>query len=80
MFNQNRVPDGFHHHRHWSWVDATMQASLNAKNLAQIAISIDENDIAEQLRVEHQDLVKAANERLILFGIGSFGIQLDLME
>ncbi len=64
MSNQNRVPGGLHHHRHWSWVDATMQASLNAKNLAQIAVALGENQAAEKLREEHNDLVQAANKHL----------------
>ncbi|MCA9956206.1 MAG: hypothetical protein KC434_15865, partial [Anaerolineales bacterium] len=28
LSNQPRVPNSSYHHRHWSWVDASMQASL----------------------------------------------------
>ncbi len=75
MFNQERVPNGLHHHRHWSWVDASMQASLNTKNLAQMAFALGEKDTAEKLREEHQELVQAANKS---FWNGDLGFYQDV--
>ena len=38
MDNQTRVPDSARHHRHYSWVDATMQAALDALCLERISL------------------------------------------
>ena len=64
MENQTRVPDSMRYHRHWTWVDATMQASLNCRILAQMANVLDEADAAEELIQEHAFLLREVNARL----------------
>jgi hypothetical protein len=64
MTNQSRVPGGRHHHRHWSWVDASMQAALNTRILAKMAVTIGEGEIAESLQNEHLDLIQEINASL----------------
>jgi hypothetical protein len=64
MTNQNRVPEGEHHHRHWTWVDANMQAAVETRCLAQMAMVLGHTDLAEPLSAEAQTLVEAINARL----------------
>lgn len=64
MDNQTRVPDSSYHHRHWTWVDATMQAALNCHILSQMAATLDENELAEPLIQERQFLIREINARL----------------
>ncbi len=61
MENQPRVPDSRDHHRHWSWVDATMQAALNCTCLSQMAAYLGESEVAAQLKEEHQQLAVLIN-------------------
>jgi hypothetical protein len=62
--NQPRVPDSRNHHRHWTWVDATMQAALDCACLAQMAAHLGENEQANQLKEEHLQLGELINRRL----------------
>lgn len=62
MDNQPRVPDSNDHHRHWSWVDATMQASLSCMVLEQIATLLNESDLALEMSQERVRLQQTAND------------------
>ncbi len=64
LLGQERVPGGDHHHCHWTWVDANMQAALDTQNLAKMAIAIDERKLAETLVDEHAHLVREINAKL----------------
>lgn len=64
MDNQPRVPHSRDHHRHWTWVDTTMQAALNCTCLAQMAAHLGEDELAVQLKEEHVQLVELINRRL----------------
>jgi hypothetical protein len=64
MENQPRVPDSRDHHRHWTWVDATVQAALNCTCLAQMAAHLGEDDLAIALKDEHVQLVELINRQL----------------
>jgi hypothetical protein len=64
MSNQPRVPHSKHHHRHWSWVDATIQAALSVGCLAQIATRINEMDHAAELQKERHLLANLLNDQL----------------
>lgn len=64
MDNQPRVPDSALYHRHWTWVDATMQASLNCRILAQMANVLEVDELAEELIQEHAFLLREVNARL----------------
>jgi hypothetical protein len=64
MSNQPRVPHSAHHHRHWSWVDATMQAAISCSLLNQMATLLQEGQIALTLSQEHTILIQLANEQL----------------
>ncbi len=62
MDNQPRVPDSMYYHRHWAWVDATMQAALNCHTLSQMAAHLQEMELAADLQAEHDDLVLLINQ------------------
>ena len=62
--NQPRVPDGRHHHQHWSWVDASSLASMNCRLLESMAILLGEAKYGEQLRAEHDALISVINAEL----------------
>ncbi|MCA9934334.1 MAG: glycoside hydrolase [Ardenticatenaceae bacterium] len=64
MSNQPRVPDSRNHHRHWSWVDASMQAALNCRTLEQMATLLQESEWAQALAEEHTRLAKVINTSL----------------
>ena len=64
MNNQPRVPDSTHHHRHWSWIDATLQASLNCLTLSQMATVLDEGELALELSAERTNLLHLANTQM----------------
>lgn len=64
MENQPRIPNSRFHHRHWAWVDASMQASLNCLALGQIATLLQEADLARELAEERSHLMKMINDRL----------------
>jgi len=59
-----RVPKGTHHHRHYSWVDATLQAALSASLLGKMATLLHEEELAAELGAEHEELVRVTNGEL----------------
>jgi hypothetical protein len=64
MDNQIRVPGGEHHHQHWSWVDASMQAAVNAHALQQIALALGHKELAQALAADRANLHSEINLRL----------------
>ena len=64
MDNQVRVPDGEHHHGHWSWVDASAQAGLDSLLLAQMAAGQGEDALADELNEEHLRCLQEVNANL----------------
>ncbi|MFO7681458.1 MAG: trehalase family glycosidase [Chloroflexota bacterium] len=64
MDNQPRVPDSQFHHRHWTWVDATMQAILNCRVLEQLALLLGEPELGQELADERAVLISLVNEHL----------------
>ncbi|GJM41223.1 MAG: glycoside hydrolase [Ardenticatenaceae bacterium] len=64
MSNQPRVPNSRFHHRHWTWVDASMQAALSSLVLAQMATLLKEEKLAIEVEAEHTRLVERINKHL----------------
>ena len=64
LSNQPRVPSSSFHHRHWSWVDASMQAALNCLILAQMAVQLKQEALSNELEEAHARLVERINEQL----------------
>jgi len=64
MDNQPRVPGGGHHHQHWSWVDASMQAAIDCVVLERMANQLGEDDIAAELAAEHGVLKQLINHQM----------------
>lgn len=64
LTNQDRIPDGRHHHRHWVWVDETMRAILNCLALQQMALALGKHELANELGQERAQLTQTANEKL----------------
>ncbi len=64
MDNQTRVPDSQHHHRHYTWVDATMQQALNARTLIQIGQALGRDEFEADLAAEFERLAVLVNEKL----------------
>lgn len=64
LSNQPRVPSSRYHHRHWSWVDTSMQASLNSLILAQMAAQLKEEALSNELEQEHSRLIELINAHL----------------
>ncbi len=64
MDNQLRVPDSAHHHRHWSWIDATMQAALSCDVLGKMALRLEETELASELSMEFSRLVGLINGKM----------------
>lgn len=64
MDNQLRVPDSAHHHRHWSWIDATMQAALSCDVLGKMALRLEETELCSELNSEFGRLVALVNGRM----------------
>ncbi|MFZ1396861.1 MAG: trehalase family glycosidase [Candidatus Promineifilaceae bacterium] len=62
LSNQPRVPNSSLHHRHWSWVDAAMQAALSSLVLAQMATLLKEAALANELEAEHAHLNELINK------------------
>ena len=62
LVNQPRVPGGRSHHAHWSWVDATAQASLNAALLERMAVLLGEQTLADEVAAERRALAQTFNE------------------
>lgn len=64
MDNQPRVPDSNLHHRHWSWVDACMQAAVNCSILEQMALLLEQKELAAELSAEKSLLNPLINDLL----------------
>ena len=64
MDNQTRVPDSMHHHRHWTWLDANLQAALNCLILWQMAELLGERDYVQELVQERVRLIHEINARM----------------
>ncbi|MCA9919847.1 MAG: hypothetical protein KC445_17945 [Anaerolineales bacterium] len=62
LSNQPRVPNSAFHHRHWSWVDATMQAALSSLILAQMATMLQQPALADELEADHTRLAELINQ------------------
>lgn len=50
MDNQTRVPESEWHHRHYTWIDATMQHALSCMMLLRIADAINRHDFDDELQ------------------------------
>lgn len=72
MDNQTRVPDSKRHHRHWMWVDTTMQAALDCAVLEKIAALLNEKTYVAELESERRDLIQKANQLLWNKGINFY--------
>ncbi len=64
MDNQSRVPDSQWHHRHHTWVDATMQQALNCRLLGQIGAIVGQTAYNAGLEAEYRALEAFVNARL----------------
>ena len=64
MGNQQRVPSGKHHHDHYVWADANIQASINCLLLGQIGQTIQAGDLITELAQEREYLLREINESL----------------
>ncbi|PIE80036.1 MAG: glycoside hydrolase [Chloroflexi bacterium] len=64
LYNQPRVPDSQYHHRHWTWVDANMQAILNCRVLEQFAIQLEQKELVQELADERAELIRMVNDCL----------------
>ncbi len=64
MDNQSRVPDSSAHHRHYAWVDATMQQALNCRILLKMAAVIDRAEFNAELATEYAQLREVVNARM----------------
>jgi hypothetical protein len=64
MLNQERVPGGAFHHRHWTWVDANMQALLDCLILGQMATLLKEEELVQELSQERTHLAAEVNASL----------------
>jgi hypothetical protein len=62
LVNQPRVPDSMYHHRHWSWVDANMQAALNCLLLEQMGMLLKQEEIGLEMAKERIRLIAQINE------------------
>jgi hypothetical protein len=61
MDNQTRVPDSEYHHRHYAWVDATMQQALSCRTLLRMAQEIDRSEFNDELTSELLHLEQYVN-------------------
>lgn len=64
MDNQPRVPDSRTYHRHWTWLDANLQAILNCRVMEQIGILLEETAICHEFADERARLIRQVNERM----------------
>ena len=64
MDNQSRVPDSQWHHRHHTWVDATMQQALNCRLLVRIGEIVGQTAYHAGLEAEFQALEDFVNARM----------------
>lgn len=64
LTNQPRVPGGRYHHQHWTWVDATAQASVNAALLERMAVLLGEQAAADEVSAQRTILAQRFNDIL----------------
>lgn len=64
MDNQTRVPDSEYHHRHYAWIDATMQMALDCEALLTIARWIGRNEFTDELTRERDYLIAYINDHM----------------
>ena len=68
MSNQTRITDqveeSMFHHCHWTWVDVNMQVALDTGILAEMAVLLNEKELAESLSQEHLHLLQEVNARM----------------
>jgi len=64
MDNQSRVPDAQWHHRHYCWMDTTLQQALDCLILREIAAVIGRTEFNARLQAEYDRLMEIANTRL----------------
>jgi len=64
MDNQDRIPNSQHHHQHWAWVDATLQANINLLCLQRIALVLQEQALNNTLALDRSLLHATINRHL----------------
>jgi hypothetical protein len=64
MDNQTRIPDSEIHHRHYTWLDATLQQALSARCLLEIGRVIGRDEFDAELRVETEFLTAYVNDKM----------------
>jgi hypothetical protein len=64
MDNQVRVPHSDYHHRHYTWVDATLQQALNISVLIQMAQVLGDSEFTDELKAELEHLTHYINAYL----------------
>ncbi|HQF70415.1 MAG TPA: hypothetical protein PLH39_03950 [Promineifilum sp.] len=64
LTNQPRVPGGRTHHAHWTWVDASAQATLDAALLERMAVLLGEQALADEVSAERVMLIQRFNATL----------------
>ena len=64
MNNQTRIPDSLTHHKHWSWIDTSLQAALNCYRLEQMAEVLGESQMATDLTSERLHLMQKINSKM----------------
>ncbi len=64
MDNQTRIPRSEYHHHHATWVDATLQQSLNCAMLIEIAQTIGNDEFNDELSSEFDQLKHYINANL----------------
>lgn len=64
MDNQVRVPASEWHHRHYAWLDATLQAALNCRMLIEIGAAIRRDEFTPELQREYDHLTDYINRQL----------------
>ena len=58
------VPDGAFHHRHWTWLEATLQANVSGLLLGRMAEMLEKGDLAAELSAERSVLGRRINSLL----------------
>lgn len=64
LINQPRVNNGRYHHNHWAWIDASAQAVVNCTMLERMAALLDEQEVAKEVVLERDRLVRAINAEM----------------
>ncbi len=61
VVGQTCVPQGDFHHRHWAWLNATLQANVSGLLLGRMAELVDQPAIAEEMSAERSTLGRQIN-------------------